>query len=67
MVEKENEIISENDDVTKDHDGVKIPYFVGVDKLFEEQNQIVGFDKNNCGVDDLIENCDSIKVDVSSV
>ena len=63
MIEKKKEIISEINDVIKDHDGIEILDFVGVDNLFDEENQIVELVEINYGMDKLIEDCGTTKVD----
>ena len=50
--------------MTKDPDELEIFNFVRVDELFEEENQIVEFVKNNYGVDNLVEDCGCTKTDV---
>ena len=72
VVEKESEIISEIKDVIEDRGNVKYFYFVVAGEFIEEKNQIVDLvdinygveKKNNYGVDNLVENCGSAKIDM---
>ena len=64
VVEKESEIIGQMNDMSEDPDEVTIFDFVRVDELFEEENKTHEFVENIYEVDNLIENCDSAKVEV---
>ena len=61
---KESEISVQNQEVTKDRDDVEIVNFVKIDEFFEEKNHVMELVDVNYEMDDLVENCDTAKVDV---
>ena len=63
MVEKEIDIIGQINDVIEDCDEIEILDFMGVNNLFEEENQIVELFDINYGVDNSVEDCGIAKVD----
>ena len=63
VIKKESEIISEISDVIEDHGNEEILDFMGVENLFDEENQIIELVDINYEVDDLVEGCDTVKTD----
>ena len=64
VVEKESEIVGQNKEVITNRDDAEIVDFIEFDEFFEKKNHVMELVDINYDVDDLVENCDTAKVDV---
>ena len=65
VVEKESEIVGQNKEVITNRDDAEIVDFIEFDEFFEKKNHVMELVDINYDVDDLVENCDTAKVDVA--
>ena len=63
VVETKSEIIDQIKDVIEEHDDREIVDFIEIDEFFEEKNQVMKLVGINCGVDKLVEDCNTVQID----